>query len=88
MSVPSMPAQVVRNGGMVWAWCAYVSCMGTARVMMQHTRAMYVRVGVCAWLKWNVYGCVDGVNVFSRFDRLIMWWYVVVEFSDGIGFDK
>ena len=73
---------------MVWAWCAYVSYMGTARVMMQHTRAMYVRVGVCAWLKWNVYGCVDGVNVFSRFDRLIMWWYVVVEFSDGIGFDK
>ena len=82
-----MSAQVVRNGGMVRAWCAYVSYMGTARVMMQHTRAMYVRVGVYAWLQWNMYCRVDCVNVFGRLDWLIQWWYVVVEFSGGIGFD-
>ena len=65
----------------------YVRYMGTARVMMQHTRAMYVRVGVYAWLQWNMDCCVDCVNVFGRLDRLIQWWYVVVEFSGGIGFD-
>ena len=56
----------------------YVRYMGTARVMMQHTRAMYVRVGVYAWLQWNMYCCVDCVNVFGRLYRLIQWWYVVV----------
>ena len=65
----------------------YVRYMGTARVMMQHTRAMYVRVGVYAWLQWNMYCCVDCVNVFGRLYWLIQWWYVVVEFSGGIGFD-
>ena len=65
----------------------HVRYMGTARVMLQHTRAMYVRVGVYAWLQWNMYCCVDCVNVFGRLDRLIQWWYVVVEFSGGIGFD-
>ncbi len=62
---------------------------------VQRTRVMFVRVGVCvcAWLQWNVYGGIDGgrrcqrVRSVVSVGRLIRWCYVVVEFSDGNGFD-